>query len=44
MDEEVDDERKTKINSYGEPRRLRNEVGQHMEVQAEAAGDSIFLN
>lgn len=42
MDEEVDDERKVKINAYGELRRLRNEVGQHMAVQAEA--EAIVLS
>jgi hypothetical protein len=39
MDEEVDDERKNRISNYGESRgsrRLKHEVGQRMDIQAEA--------
>jgi hypothetical protein len=42
MDEEVDDEKRTRIMDYGEgpfnsePRRLRHEIGTRLDTQAEA--------
>ena len=41
MDEEVDDEQKNRISNYGDrnksaSRRLKHEVGQRMDIQAEA--------
>lgn len=42
MDEEVDDEKRTKMSEYpdgpwnNEPRRIKNEIGNRLEFQAEA--------